>query len=57
MEVDHEVEYKYWPHPAETVTIGEVASDRSSQTEENNKKELEQLFSKEASWWKKSSTN
>ena len=26
MELDHEVKYKYWPHPADTVTI-EVVSD------------------------------
>ena len=29
MELDHEVEYKYWPHPADTVTI-EVVSDEEA---------------------------
>jgi hypothetical protein len=55
MEFDHEVEYKYWPHLADTVTIEEVVSDeelryRHSQTEANKKKELglEQWFLKEA---------
>jgi len=55
MEFDHEVEYKYWPLLADTVTIEEVVSDeelryRHSQTEANKKKELglEQWFLKEA---------
>jgi len=30
MELDHEVEYKYWPHPADTVTIEEVVSDEEA---------------------------
>jgi ribonuclease HI len=30
MELDHEVEYKYWQHPADTVTIEEVVSDEEA---------------------------
>jgi len=30
MELDHEVEYKYWPYPADTVTIQEVVSDEEA---------------------------
>jgi len=30
MELDHEVEYKYWPHPADTVTIEEVVGDEEA---------------------------
>jgi hypothetical protein len=30
MELDHKVGYKYWPHPADTVTIEEVVSDKES---------------------------
>ena len=30
MELDHEVEYKYWPHPADTVTVEEVVSDEEA---------------------------
>jgi len=30
MELDHAVEYKYWPHPADTVTIEDVVSDEEA---------------------------
>jgi len=30
MELDHEVEYKYRPRPADTVTIEEVVSDEEA---------------------------
>jgi ribonuclease HI len=30
MELDHEVECKYWPHPADTVTSEEVVSDKEA---------------------------
>jgi ribonuclease HI len=30
MEVDHDVEYKYWPHPADAVKIEEIVSDEEA---------------------------
>ena len=30
LELDHEVEFKHWPHPAEAVTIAEVESDEEA---------------------------
>ena len=30
IELDHEVEFKYWPHPADVVTIDEVESDEEA---------------------------
>jgi len=30
MELDHKVEYKYWPHPVEAVTIEEVVRDEEA---------------------------
>ena len=30
IELDHEVEFKHWPHPADAVTIAEVESDEEA---------------------------
>ena len=62
-EVDHEVEYKYWPHPADAEPILEVIGEEATLQAytDGSKQEkgcgLEQWSSKEASFWQKSSRN